>query len=68
MAVVQADIKTALLSLYNSAKAGSMSEADFADEMATIIRDALLTADVATTVTGTLPAGPVAAVGTGTLS
>lgn len=46
MAVIQADIKSALLSLYNSAKSGSMSESDFADGMATIIKDAILTADV----------------------
>ena len=42
MAVVQGDIKNALLSLYNSAKNSAMSETDFADGMATIIKNAIL--------------------------
>jgi len=77
MPVVQATIKADLLALYNSAKSGTMSESDFADEMAIIIRDAILSADVSTTVavasvsgvtTGTQVSGPGSGSGTGSLS
>lgn len=68
MAVVQADIKADLLELYNDAKAAPMTEDTFAGRMATIIADAILSADVTTTVVGTLPAGPVAATGSGGLT
>lgn len=68
MAVVQADIKADLLELYNDAKAAPMTEDTFAGRMATIIADAILSADVTTTVEGTLPAGPVAATGSGGLT
>jgi len=77
MPVVKSDIKADLLALYNSAKNGAMSEDDFADEMATIIRDAILSADVTTTVavasvsgvtTGTQVSGPGSGSGTGSLS
>ena len=68
MAVSQPAIKTALKTLYDDAKSSPMSDDTFADRMATIIKDAIISADVATTVTGTLPAGPVAAIGAGGLS
>jgi len=77
MAVSQATIKAALLDLYNDAKSESMSEDDFADEMATIIRNAILSADVTTSVsvasvtavtTGTGVSGPGSGSGTGSLS
>lgn len=55
MAVIQADIKSALLSLYGAAKSGSMSESDFADTMATIITNAILSADVVAGITLTTP-------------
>ena len=45
MPVVKADIKTALEALYATAAAG-MSDADFADGMAGIIQDAILSANV----------------------
>jgi len=69
MAVVQSDIKSDLLALYNDAKSGKMSESDFADEMATIIRDAILSADVnVTSVSGVTPGNGTSGAGTGTLS
>ncbi|PKL40743.1 MAG: hypothetical protein CVV44_03815 [Spirochaetae bacterium HGW-Spirochaetae-1] len=49
MAVVKADIKEALQALYTSAQSG-MSDEAFADAMATIIQNAILSATV--TVTG----------------
>lgn len=52
MAVVKSTIKAALNALYVSASTGSgISADDFADAMADIIRDAILTADVSTTLT-----------------
>jgi len=69
MAVVQSDIKSDLLALYNDAKSGKMSESDFADEMATIIRDAILSADVnVTSVSGVTTGNGTSGPGTGTLS
>ena len=70
MAVVKATIKSALLSLYNSAKSGEMSESDFADGMADVIRNAILSAQVNSGIavqvsTGT---GTGATTGTGTLT
>ena len=38
----KAQIKAELLSLYNDAKAGSMSEDDFADGMASVIHEAVV--------------------------
>lgn len=52
MAVVKATIKTALQALYTQCTTGSgISSDDFADTMADIIRDAILSADVSTTLT-----------------
>jgi hypothetical protein len=58
MAVVQATIKASLVELYNSAKENAMTEADFADGMATIIREAILSAQVTGTATGAMAGGP----------
>jgi hypothetical protein len=73
MAVVKATIKTQLLALYNSAKSSPMTEDDFADEMATIIRAAILSADISVStsvavasVTAVTPGGGVSGPGTGT--
>lgn len=52
MAVSQPTIKSDLLALYNDARSSPMSEEEFADRMATIIRDAILSADVTGTATG----------------
>ena len=69
MAVVKATIKGALLSLYNSAKSGEMSESDFADGMADIIRNAILSATVnVTSVSGVTTGGGTSGPGTGTLT
>ncbi|MCK5127585.1 MAG: hypothetical protein KAR42_15115 [candidate division Zixibacteria bacterium] len=46
MATSHATIETALLVLYNDAKAIPMTEATFADRMATIIQNAILSADL----------------------
>ena len=46
MPVVQATIKSALEALYTISKASPMTEADFADGLATIISDAILSANV----------------------
>lgn len=46
MAVVKATIKSSLLTLYNSAKNNEMTEDEFADGMADIIRNAILSATV----------------------
>jgi|WetSurMetagenome_2_1015567.scaffolds.fasta_scaffold126963_3 hypothetical protein len=70
MAVVQATIKSALISLYNSAKENKMSESDFADGMATIIKDAILSATVNSNIPVTVSTGTGigATTATGTLS
>lgn len=68
MPVVQATIKSALEALYTTAKASPMSDADFADGMAKIIRDAILTATVQAGITLTTPdTVNGATTGTGTL-
>ncbi len=69
MAVVKATIKAALVALYTSAEASPMTKEDFADEMAEIIRDAILSATITVTsvslvTTGVGTSGP----GTGTIS
>jgi len=69
MAVSQPTIKAALLSLYNDMKTTEYTETQFADAMATIIKDAILSATVNVTsvsgvTTGTGTSGP----GSGTLS
>ena len=58
MAVVKATIKAELLALYNAAKSGEMSESEFADGMADIIRNAILSATV--TVSGVQSGGSTA--------
>lgn len=70
MAVVEATIKAALLALYNDAKTEAMSEDEFAEGMAGIIRDAILTATVnAGIAVQVVPStGTGATTGTGTLS
>ena len=55
MAVVKATIKSALVALYTSAEASSMTKEDFADEMAEIIKDAILSAVVQAGITLTTP-------------
>lgn len=68
MAVVKATIKSALLALYTSAEESSMSKEDFADEMAEIIKDAILSAVVQAGITLTTPdTFNGATTGTGTL-
>ncbi len=55
MAVVKANIKADLLALYATAKSDEMTSDEFADEMADIIRAAILSATV--TVSGVQPGG-----------
>ena len=55
MAVVKATIKSALVALYTSAEASSMSKEDFADEMADIIKDAILSSVVQAGIVLTTP-------------
>lgn len=44
MAVVEADIAADLLAVYSAAAGSPTSESDFADAMATVIKDAILSA------------------------
>lgn len=55
MAVVKATIKDELIVLYNAAKSDEMTESEFADGMADIIRNAILSATV--TVSGVQSGG-----------
>lgn len=67
MAVNKTNIKNALKALYTSAQSG-ISDDDFADEMADIIKDAILSADVQAGITLTTPDTITGATtGTGTL-
>jgi hypothetical protein len=68
MAVSKAAIEAAFNALDAQAQSTEMTKEQYNAERAQIIVDAILSATVTTTVTGTLPAGPVAAAGTGTLS
>ena len=69
MAVVKATIKASLLALYNQARTSEMTEDEFADEMETIIRAAILSATVSvTSVSGVTTGGGVSGPGSGTLS
>jgi len=68
MALVKATLQAELLVIYNEAKASAMTEAIFAEKMATAIDNYIKTATVTTVVVGTLPTGPVAASGTGGLT
>lgn len=58
MAVVKATIKAELIVLYNAAKSDEMTESEFADGMADIIRNAILSATV--TVSGVQSGGSTA--------
>lgn len=58
MAVVKATIKDELIVLYNAAKSDEMTESEFADGMADIIRNAILSATV--TVSGVQSGGSAA--------
>jgi hypothetical protein len=68
MALVQATLKTNLLTLFNSMKQNEMSEANFADQLATIINNHIKTAQV--TVNAGIPVattgGPASQTGTTT--
>lgn len=58
MAVVKETIKDELIVLYNAAKSDEMTESEFADGMADIIRNAILSATV--TVSGVQSGGSTA--------
>jgi len=69
MAVVQATIKAELLALYNDMRTTEYTADQFADSMATIIRNAILSATVNAGITLTTPdTVNGATTGTGTLS
>lgn len=69
MAVVKATIKAQLLALYNDMKTTEYDEEEFADAMADIIRDSILSATVnVTSVSGVTTGGGTSGPGTGTLS
>ena len=55
MAVIKTTIKNALTALYNTAETSPLSKEDFADTMADIIVDAILSADVQSGITLTTP-------------
>jgi hypothetical protein len=58
MAVVQATIKTALDVLSATMEAAPMSDSDYNNALAGIIRNAILSATVTGTATGALSGGP----------
>ncbi len=70
MAVIKATIAAECLALYTSAKASAMSDSDFADGMATIIQNAILSANVqigipvSTTGSATAQTGATTSIGT----
>ncbi len=67
MATSQPTIKAALLVLYNSAKASEMTETEYADEMATIIQNAIQSGSVTVnTAVNTIVTTPDTVNGTGT--
>lgn len=70
MAVSQPVIKAALLALYNDAKSSAMTETDFADQMATIIKNAITSGTVNSGITVQVDpvTGTGATTGTGTIS
>ncbi|MDR0387279.1 MAG: hypothetical protein LBH57_04510 [Treponema sp.] len=72
MALVQAALKTQLATLFNSMKGAPMSEADFADQLASIINNHIKTATVTVNpgIAVATPQGPgsTTAPGTGSLS
>ncbi len=71
MAVSQAAIKADILALGEDMRETEYTESEYADEMATIIHDAILTADVQSgipvSVTGTSTAQTGTTTGTGSL-
>jgi hypothetical protein len=76
MALVQATLKSNLLGLFNSMKQSQMSEADFAEQLATIINNHIKTAQVtvnagipvATSGSAAAQAGATSGPGSGSLS
>lgn len=65
MAVIKANIKSDLNSLYNDCSTGSgLTQEQFADRMADIIKDAILSADVNSTLTPVTASVTVAGPGT----
>jgi len=58
MAVVQETIKAALDVLSTSAKASPMSDSDYNNALAGIIKNAILSATVSGTATGAMAGGP----------
>jgi hypothetical protein len=76
MALVQATLKQNLLALFNQMRQSEMSESDYADKLAKIINDHILTAvvtvnaGIAVSTAGTSAAqtGATTAPGTGTLT
>jgi len=76
MALVQATLKTNLLSLFNLMKQNEMSEANFSDQLATIINNHIKTAQVtvnagipvATSGSAAAQAGATSGPGSGSLS
>lgn len=62
MPVSQPAIKAQLLTLYNEMKASEFTEEQFADRMATIIKDAILSATVTGTASGVQSGGSTAPV------
>jgi len=67
MAVNATTIATALKTLYDDALAGTVDQDQFADQMGIIIKDAILSADVAVTTPG-VQAGGATLPGTGGLT
>jgi hypothetical protein len=67
MAVDKNTISSELQVLYNAAKTSEMSEQDFADGMATIIKNAILSATVTGSASGVMSGSSIATV-TGSLS
>lgn len=68
MAVVQADVKAALLAVFNGMRAAEYTEEQYADELATVIVNAIRTGDVqigiAVQVNPTSGTGATTAIGT----
>ena len=58
MAVVQATIKAALDALSATANTAPMSDSDYNNALAGIIKDAILSASVTGTATGAMAGGP----------
>ncbi len=65
MAVVAADIADALEALYTDAESTELTKAEFASEMANIIKNTILSADVTTEVAAGIAVQVTPATGTG---